>query len=286
MSASSFGIVPVDPRAGLDPSFVPPSGAVCLSEDARTYLADGIVYRPRTPWTGSVHALLSHLEEVGYRGSPRLVDSGIDDEGRQQLHYVEGGRVHPNPWPDEGIVEVARLLRELHDATTDFAPPAGAEWMPWYTHRPGADPVIGHGDVGPWNIVARDGIAIAFVDWEFAGPVDRLDEVAEAIRLNCQLHGEDVSALHHLSDAQARARQVRLFADAYGLDARQRAVMVDRMIEAAVRGCANDCDEAAVTPEFLGPHPMVWGMAWQVRGARWILNNADLLQRALDVRPG
>ena len=138
--------------------------------------------------------------------------------------------------------------------------------MPWYTHRPGADPVIGHGDVGPWNIVSRDGIPVAFIDWEFAGPVDRLDEVAEAIRLNCQLHGEDVAALHHLSDAHARAGQVRLFADAYGLDAQQLAVMVDRMIEAAVRGCANDCDEAAVTPEFLGPHPMVWGMAWQVRG--------------------
>ena len=130
MSASAFGIVPVDPRAGLDPSFVPPSGAVCLSEDARTYLADGIVYRPRTPWTNAVHALLSHLEEVGYRGSPRLVDSGIDDEGRQRLHYVEGDHVHPKRWSDEGIVEVARLLRELHDATTDFAPRPGRRGCP------------------------------------------------------------------------------------------------------------------------------------------------------------
>lgn len=102
--------------------------------------------------------------------------------------------------------------------------------------------MIGHGDVGPWNIVARDGIAIALVAWEFAGPVDRLDEVAEAIRLNCQLHGKDVSALHRLSHAQARARQVRL---------------------------------------FLGPHPMVWGMVWQARGARWILNNAGVLHSSL-----
>ena len=41
-----------------------------------------------------------------------------------------------------------------------------------------------------------------------------------------------------------------------------------RMIEAALRGCANDADEAVVTPGFTGPHPMVWGMAWQARGGR------------------
>jgi len=38
VSSSAAGIVPVDRRAGLVPSFVPPSGATCLSEDARTYL--------------------------------------------------------------------------------------------------------------------------------------------------------------------------------------------------------------------------------------------------------
>ena len=281
MSAPTAGVVPVVPRAGLDPSFQPPAGATCLSEESRTYLHGGTVYRPRAPWTAAVHALLRHLEAVGYRGSPRLVGTGIDGHGRQQIRYVDGELVHPYAWSDRGIIEVARLLRELHDATATFVPPQDAVWMPWYTHRPRVDPVIGHGDVGPWNIVARDGLPVALIDWELAGPVDRLDEVAEAIRLNCQLHGEDVTALRDLPDAAVRARHVALFADAYGLADDQRTQLLPRMVEGAVRGCANAADEAAVTPDFEGPHPMVWGMAWQIRGARWILDHTGLLADAL-----
>jgi hypothetical protein len=212
-----------------------------------------------------------------------LIGSGVDEAGHQRLEYIEGELVHPYAWSDDGVVQVARLLRELHDATGSFVPPPDAMWMPWYTHRPTADAVYGHGDVGPWNIVARDGIPVAFVDWDFAGPVDRLDEVAEAVRLNCQLHGEDVTALRGLPEAADRAQQVRLFADSYGLDGRQRAELVNRMVECALRGCANDCDEAVITWEFRGPHPMVWGMAWQIRGARWILDHRHLLSDALGV---
>ena len=282
MSAVPAGVVPVVPRAGLDPSFQPPAGAKCVAEQSRTYLLDGIVYRPQAPWTPTVHALLRHLESVGYRGSPRLLGTGIDGAGRQQIRYVDGELVHPYPWSDRGIIGVARLLRELHDATASFVPPQDAAWMPWYTHRPKADQVFGHGDVGPWNIVARDGVPIALIDWEFAGPVDRLDEVAEAVRLNCQLHGEDVAALRDLPEAAVPARQVGLFADSYGLDTDQRAQLLPRMVECALRGCANDCDEAVITPDFRGPH-LVWAMAWQIRGARWILDHTGLLADALGV---
>ena len=38
MSAVPAGVVPVVPRAGLDPSFQPPDGARCLAEELRTYL--------------------------------------------------------------------------------------------------------------------------------------------------------------------------------------------------------------------------------------------------------
>ena len=130
MSAVPAGVVPVVPRAGLDPAFVPPDNAVCLAEGSRTYLLDGVVYRPCAPWTPSVHALLRHLESTGYRGSPRLVGTGVDGAGRQQLRFVEGELVHPYAWSDAGIVEVARLLRELHEATADFSPPGDAGWMP------------------------------------------------------------------------------------------------------------------------------------------------------------
>src|SRR3954449_11448938 len=117
MSAPSFGVVPVVPRAGLDPSFVPPPGARCLSEDARVFELAGVIYRPTAPWTPAVHALLGHLETVGFDGAPRLIGNGVDDAGRQQLEFIDGELVHPYAWSDDAVVEVATLLRGLHDAT-------------------------------------------------------------------------------------------------------------------------------------------------------------------------
>lgn len=262
---------------------MPPPRAACLSASNDVYRVGSVVYRPVTPWTPTVHALLRHLHAHGFAGAQQPLGSGLDPAGRQVLTFVEGEQVHPGVWSDDGIAGVGRLLRGFHDASATFEPPADAIWMPWYMHRPGGDPVIGHGDVGPWNIVARGGVPVAFIDWECAGPLDRLDEVAEAARLNCQLHGDEVARLNDLPSAEERARQLGIFADAYGLTSPERAGLVRRMIEGAVRGCANDTDEAGITRSFLGPHPMVWGMAWQVRGAVWILDHRTLLNRALSI---
>jgi aminoglycoside phosphotransferase (APT) family kinase protein len=51
-------------------------------------------------------------------------------------------------------------------------------WQPWFTRSAAPDAVCAHGDLGPWNIVAVEGRPVGFIDWEFAGPVDRLDKVA------------------------------------------------------------------------------------------------------------
>ena len=45
---------------------------------------------------------------------------------------------------------------------------------------PRAGEIISHGDLGPWNTVYRDGIAVAFIDWDSAGPVSPLDDLADA----------------------------------------------------------------------------------------------------------
>ena len=36
-----------------------------------------------------------------------------------------------------------------------------------------------------------------------------------------------------------------------------------------------------MTPSFVGPHPMIWGTAWQARSGRWILQHRALLDAAL-----
>ena len=46
------------------------------------------VRRNAGPWTPAVHALLRHLERVGFNGSPRAL--GMDERGREVISFVEG----------------------------------------------------------------------------------------------------------------------------------------------------------------------------------------------------
>jgi hypothetical protein len=75
------------------------------------------VLRPAGPWTPAVHALLRHLERIGFAGAPRVVGDGYDDQGHEVLTFVEGAFVHPRTWSDDGIWQAGTLLRALHDAT-------------------------------------------------------------------------------------------------------------------------------------------------------------------------
>jgi GNAT superfamily N-acetyltransferase len=244
-----------------------------------------IVYKAAGPWTPAVHALLRHLEAAGFTGAPRLVGTGIAPDGREMLTFVEGEPVHPHMWSDEGIAAVGRLLRQLHDSTASFVAPHDALWQQWGDIvRPGPDDpdrIIGHCDTGPWNLIALDGLPVAWVDWEFAGPVNRLTEIAATAFLNCQLHDNDVAARNGLPPTEDRARQLASFCDAYGVEARFRERLVDRMVEAAVRGAARDAEEAGIAPETTGSIPLAWGVAWQVRSAAWMLRHRRLLEEAV-----
>jgi hypothetical protein len=112
-----------------------------------------------------VHALLRHLEEVGFEAAPRVVGSGFEPDGRETLTFIHGDFIHPGPWTLDGATSVGVLLRQLHDATTSLQIPADAVWYPWFGRglARGAG-VIGHCDVAPWNIVARDGRAAGRAD--------------------------------------------------------------------------------------------------------------------------
>jgi hypothetical protein len=243
----------------------------------------GTVRRPAQPWTPTIHALLRHLEAVGFAGCPRVVGDGYDELGNEVLTYVEGELVHPHAWSDEAVWRVGRLLRDLHEATASFQPPPEAVWQPWFS-RGAADAegvVVGHGDTGPWNVVARGGLPVALIDWELAGPIDRLDEVAATAWWNAQLHDDDVAERQRLPDAAARAAQLRSFLDGYQLPAADRADLVSRMVEFAVRSCAWEATCARVTPESTDPTPL-WALAWRARAAAWMLRHRAMLQHAIE----
>jgi Ser/Thr protein kinase RdoA (MazF antagonist) len=124
------------------------------------YRRGDVVIRDAAPWTPAVHALLRHLEDVGFTAAPHLVGSGLDTDGREVLTFIDGYFTQPGPWSLDGAAAVGRMLCDLHQATRSFRPPPDAMWFPWHGRDLGnAVRVFGHCDVAPWNIVARDGPA-------------------------------------------------------------------------------------------------------------------------------
>ena len=240
-----------------------------------------IVLREVGPWASTVHALLRHLEAVGFEGAPRVIGSGFDDQGRETLSYIEGQVSHLRPWGDGAFPHIGRLLRDLHRATGTFEIPADAVWRPWHGRSSGGPKVgIGHCDVGPWNIVAREGIPVALIDWEVAGPVDPITDLAQACWLNAQLHDDDVAEAQGLAPLEVRARHLRSIVDGYELPRAQRVGFVDRMIEFAVRDAADEAIEAGITPDSADATAL-WGVTWRVRSAAWMLKHRRTLEAAL-----
>ncbi len=230
-----------------------------------------------------MHALLRHLEDAGFAAAPRLAGSGLDPGGREVLTFIDGEFTQPGPWSLDGAAALGSLLRELHQATRSFRPPPAAVWFPWHGRDLGSPvKVIGHCDVAPWNIVARDGLPVALIDWETAGPVDPLVELAQLAWLNAKLHDDIVAQIEHLPPLADRARQLAAIAGTYGLTARQRRGLLDQIIEFAVVDTAWEADDAQVTHDATGHPTALWAMAWRARSAAWMIRNRRALETALN----
>ncbi len=246
------------------------------------YRRGSVVIRESGPWTPAVHALLRHLEAAGFAAAPRLVGSGLDGAGRELLTYIEGEFTQPGPWSTAAAAALGAMLRDLHRATASFRPPAEARWFPWFGRDLGGPGrVIGHCDLGPWNILAQAGLPAGLIDWETAGPVDPAVELAQLCWLNAKLHDDLVAELEQLPPVADRARQLAAIADGYGLPSAQRAGLVELMIEVAVCDAAAQADEAAVGPETTAHPAALWGMAWRARSAAWMIRHRRTLEAAL-----
>ena len=188
------------------------------------------VRRPHGAHSEAVDALLGHLASVGFDGAPRPL--GVDEQGRSTLSYVDGDVGIP-PYPRwsagaELLVSVAALQRRYHDAVRSFAPPAGTVWNTTLAdadaegggdggNRDGGNGrlVIGHNDLCVENVVCRDGRAVAFIDFDFAGPVDPLWDVAIALR-----HWVPIRDPEDLDEARADVDQparFRAYCEVYGV---------------------------------------------------------------------
>ena len=110
----------------------------------------------RAPGVASkaIHALLRHLELVGFTGAPRCL--GFDDQGREILTFIPGEvavRGDGKPLPDyvrsdASLMKLGQLTCKFHDATVGFKVPPGAEWTV-LEGAPSDGEVICHNDLGP-----------------------------------------------------------------------------------------------------------------------------------------
>lgn len=247
----------------------------------RVYRKGDIVLRETGPWAPSVHGLLRHLEKVNFEASPRVIGTGFDAQGRETLSFLEGDFVHPLQWSDEGLAGIGALLRRLHDDTASFQPSGSNIWQDWFGRDLGKGPkIIGHCDLGPWNIVSQNGRPTGIIDWEVAGPVDPLVELAQACWLNVQLHDDKVAKLQGLPSPETRARQLRLLVDAYGLEREGRERLVQTMIDYAIQDAADQASDPSVTPDSKDVTPL-WGLAWRTGAAAWMTTHRTMLSEAL-----
>ena len=246
------------------------------------------VRRPLHGNSPLVHALLRHLEDVGFAGAPRFL--GIDSAGREVLTYIEGevaGRPRPAWIADEDrLVSVGRLVRAYDDAAATFVVPPGAEPDPGLPDPPGTPPapayppeLIGHVDITPENVVFRDGQAVALIDFDLAKWATRADEMFNVMLWWAPL-GDPADADPLLRDVDV-PRRCRLLADAYGMSETDRGRVVDIAIIRSRRSWHLMKQRA----ELLGGG---WQRMWDEgagdqikRRLAWLERNADTLRAAL-----
>lgn len=188
------------------------------------------VRRPMHPWSPTVHALLRHLADVGFPYSPRFL--GVDEAGREVLSYLPGtsGPAGWAPVVDEaGLVAMARLLREYHEAVRGFHPGADAVWAA-HSRPPQAGELICHGDFGPWNLVWHGTRPVGILDWDYAWPNRPVHDIAYALEYVAPFR-DDQECLRWLRYPAPpdRRRRLEVFAAAYGLTSIDG--LVDEVIE-------------------------------------------------------
>ncbi|ULQ58574.1 aminoglycoside phosphotransferase family protein [Brucepastera parasyntrophica] len=214
-----------------------------LSEEKKVYTKDNMVIRPLGPWSKNIHLLLKHLYDKGLP-VPGIIKTDADYE---YLEYIEGEQVHPHKWTDEGLYEIGKLVRAIHDSVTDFKNESTMEWKPWYLRELGRPEICSHGDIAPWNIITKNGKPIGIIDWEFAGPIDPVIELARVCWLFPQLHDDDLGELYELPSPSERGKQVKIILDAYGLDTDKRKGFVEKIMETIICETAHEAIDSGIT---------------------------------------
>lgn len=214
------------------------------------------VRRPLRPFSLTIQAYLAHLRDAGFTGAPRPL--GVDEQRREVLSYVPGD-VPGHPLPpravgEDVLVALARLIRALHEASAGWVPPPDAVWggTPANAGRRVVQQaeLVSHCDYYPGNVVFRDGLPVALIDFDLAHPTTRLYDLANALWYWAPLReGDPRDRPPALAGADIVGR-VAVFADAYGMTTRQRAELAPFAVEMARRYHEESRASAELDPVF------------------------------------
>lgn len=237
------------------------------------------VRRPIGPWTPGVHALLSHLEQAGYTGAPRV--HGFDRQGREVLDYIDGEVVHPRHSylveEDEALAEVAVTIRRFHDAVGGFAAAERFAWSDRGSDPHGAAEILCHNDLAPWNLIHSTDDRWVFIDWDLAAPGRRAWDLSFALLTLVPLMPNDAADDRHV------AERLGVFVGAYGAD-----LVPTDVLTVAIERCEREADlifrlgEAGEPPYdrlLREGHGEIWSLA-----ATHITARAPTWQPALRLR--
>ncbi|MDQ1722793.1 MAG: hypothetical protein QOI26_2527 [Pseudonocardiales bacterium] len=197
-----------------------------MANRGRVYRRGATVRRPRSPFGQATHAVLAHLDRVGFASAPRVLAVDADTE---VLSWIPG-RAACDPLPDwslseQSLISVATLIRRFHQAMRSFNG-AGLSWArpvpPGYR---GA--LVSHNDLHPGNIIFDGPVAVGLIDFDLAGPGSVVWDVATAVRCWCPLADDpDVPP----AVAGCRLQRLALFLDAYGLAAPDRVAVAEALV--------------------------------------------------------
>ncbi|MBO0880685.1 MAG: aminoglycoside phosphotransferase family protein [Mycobacterium sp.] len=179
------------------------------------------VERGSGPGNNSVHALLQHFERVGFDLTPRYLGT-TEDGSRELFSYIDGETGYPpltdDIRSDEALISLARAIRAMHDATRGFEHDGQMGWDSHEISAPVTIDCIGHRDLAPWNIVFRGTDVVGIIDWDFAGPSSRVWDLAYAAHQFVPFHPAPNMPAFGWTEEPDRARRLRCFIEAYGLD--------------------------------------------------------------------
>jgi aminoglycoside phosphotransferase (APT) family kinase protein len=230
------------------------------------------VRRRRSAASAFVADLLDHVHGAGFHDCPQYL--GRDNLDRDVFSYIPGDVVARwRQFDDLAVAAAARLLRRWHDATRGFR----------------GDRVVCHHDPGPNNAIFVADRPVAWIDFDFAVPGDPIEDVAYLAWSWC------ISGRPDRGPVTEQARQVRLLADAYGLDddGRRRLVRaIDARFERNVvvwrtvatgRTDADPRHPVAQHPDAQRRADEV--VAWTRSEQRFVAVNATVFQAVLDPAP-